>query len=225
MESDYQLYYMLTEARQIKKNNLDMNAHFKAVMSGEFSPIPKGMDHIPMEELFQKIIEHNRMALNKYKTITSNILIVVTDPETGKHKFLSFPIATENDLQKDMMSIIIRGIINDILNDKTKDFVLSAVIQILDAHMEQFPAEAIDAKTGELKPEYKMPSESKSSKNVLMFCMEQEFFSRTVTYEYIESDSGDIVISEKPIIDSKDAYDARRKGRFSNFFTHGQAMN
>jgi|ERR1044072_427345 hypothetical protein len=202
-----------------------MNAHFEAVMNGEVSPIPiENLDGLTMDEVFQKIIDFNKEIFLKYKTLTSQIVLVVTEPKTKVHKFISLPIIAQDNIEKDIFSVFIRDMISNIIEDKTKNFILSAVVQVMDANLKQYPIEAI-SKDGKLREQYKTPSQSKDSKDVLLFSMEQEFTSRSITYEYIESSDGEVVLSEKPIFDTKDIFDERRKGRFNNLFTRGSGIN
>lgn len=131
-----------------------------------------------------------------------------------------FPMLATNDEEKGIFAMIIKEMIKNFTSQK--DIELLGVVTSLECYVSQqnSPKTPKNLNTYTSGKDFIKPSEDPKRKEALCFTFEQEFTSRSVMWEFMKTDAGEVVIRDEAFIDNVIPYDENLAGgSFSFLFT------
>lgn len=183
---------------------------------------------LTLAQIFDNLIKIGTQGFVRDKALATCAFLILRDFKNSKYKVIILPMPSTNPEEKYLNSTILQTIVTKLKKQGNKDMKLIAVVKGGDAHMSVYDKDEAINKDGSINRDVvTQPSKDKNAKDVLLFELEEAFTKHTKVFEYIISDEGDVVISSKPYIDSKQPYNdiEARNSNFSYTFTEGQGLN
>lgn len=169
-----------------------------------------------LNKIFEKIILNSKKDLKENGELSPFTFFVFKNLETNNYEVKIMSMRFSDLLEKKMYSSLIRFIVSNSKDDKTKRLI--AVIFFSEAFMSIKKAD--DYKKNPIQP-----SEDPDRKEILFFTMEQQFKITTKAFEFTKNEKEEIEIIDKPLINLTRPYNEREEGRFSNLFATGASSN
>lgn len=148
--------------------------------------------------------------------------------KAGCYPLMPISLDGVTPISMEMHSFVLKKTIKEMKTAEQKEFKLVGVMMAMDSHMKRYDRGEITDKMGNLdKNKFIRPSQDPTALDVLRFDLEEIFVKHTKAFQYIQSQDGNFVFDEKPMIDTKKPFDEveDKNSNFGYLFTEGMRMN